>query len=231
MTYTIMKKLLFCLLGILPMALVQAETLEHIAANPHEVRIGLGDPVVHLFKDNGILLADGSVIPHTNDKAYTVAHIFAEYNYRFGKRCSVGFQFDFLPVFGSDYAHLPEDAPGIKTQLLWDQYHFTFMPTFKCYYLNKEMVSLYSGVGVGLSYAKYKSSITWEWVEGIWNPAKRPVREVFGAALDITAIGVSVGKNHLFGNFELGALLDFETGVRNRVIPSRFISASIGYRF
>lgn len=218
------------------MALVQAETLEHIAANPHEVRIGLGDPVMHLFKDNGILLADGSVIPHTNDKAYTVAHIFAEYNYRFGKRCSVGFQFDFLPVFGSDYVHLPEDAPGIKTQILWDQYYFTFMPTFKCYYLNKEMVSLYSGLGVGLSYATSHTSLFLPWDLG-WDyeyaidPAHRIIREVFGAALDITAIGVSVGKNHLFGNFELGALLDFETGVRNRVIPSRFISASIGYRF
>lgn len=227
-----MKKLLFCLLGILPMALVQAETLEHIAAHPHEVRIGLGDPVMHLFKDNGILLADGTIIPHTNDKAYTVAHIFAEYNYRFGKRCSVGFQFDFLPVFGSDYAELPDLFPGIKTQLLWDQYYFTFMPTFKCYYLNKEMVSLYSGLGVGLSYAKYKSAIDLTWdVEYIIDPAHRIIREVFGAALDITVIGVSVGKNHLFGNFELGALLDFETGVRNRVIPSRFISASIGYRF
>lgn len=226
-----MKKVVLLILSVLPLAFVQAETKEHIAAHPHELRIGIGDPLGQvLLKDNGILLFNGTVFPHTDDKAYAIPHIFAEYNYRFGKHFSVGFQFDFVTVWGNDWEEA--DFPiGSLQQDPWNQYYFNFMPTFKCHYLDRDMISLYSGVGVGFSYAKYKSTITWDWVEGIWNPAKRPVREVFGAALDITVIGVSVGKNHLFGNFELGALLDFETGVRNRVIPSRFISASIGYRF
>ncbi len=83
--------------------------------------------------------------------------------------------------------------------------NFTFMPVVRFAWLNRGIVQLYSGVGLGATYEKYDDTLS-SWVRG------------YHAAYDVTFIGITVGRKW-FGYFDIGA--------GNRGV----ISAGFGYRF
>ena len=89
------------------------------------------------------------------------------------------------------------------------------------------MVDLYSAFGVGINYSDYSE-------ETDYYSAYRTL----GAAFDVCALGVSVGKKHWFGAFELGGTTAFGYRIgddKPRLelpIPfARLLRVSVGYRF
>ena len=83
--------------------------------------------------------------------------------------------------------------------------NITLMPVIRFAWLNRGLVQLYSGVGLGATYEFYENTLTSE----IQN---------FGVAYDVTFFGITVGRNW-FGYLDIGA--------GNRGV----ISAGFGYRF
>ena len=79
------------------------------------------------------------------------------------------------------------------------------MPLVRFAWLNRGIVQLYSGVGLGATYEFYENTLTTE-------------IQSFGVAYDVTFFGITVGRKW-FGYLDIGA--------GNRGV----ISAGIGYRF
>jgi hypothetical protein len=94
------------------------------------------------------------------------------------------------------------------------------------------MVDLYSAIGVGFNYSYYKSQ------------KDKETYSTVALAFDACALGVSVGKNHWFGAFELGGTTSIgyplfikdnklKIGLNYEMpIPfARLLRISVGYRF
>lgn len=83
--------------------------------------------------------------------------------------------------------------------------NITIMPVVRFAWLNRGIVQLYSGVGLGATYEFYENTLTTE-------------IQSFGVAYDVTFFGITVGRKW-FGYLDIGA--------GNRGV----ISAGFGYRF
>lgn len=86
----------------------------------------------------------------------------------------------------------------------------TLMPEVRFTWLNRSIVQLYSGLGVGVTYAYYDRKYTKK--NGVTTASK------WGVAFDVTFVGIAVGRDW-FGYVDVGA------GNRGT------ISAGFGYRF
>ena len=90
------------------------------------------------------------------------------------------------------------------------------------------MIDLYSALGVGINYSKYKQ-------DGY------STYSTLGAAFDLCALGISIGKKYWFGAFELGGTPAFGYEINSDMpykpslempIPfARLLRISVGYRF
>ena len=65
------------------------------------------------------------------------------------------------------------------------------MPVIRFAWVNRGMVQLYSGLGLGATYEFYENTLTSE-IQG------------FGVAYDVTFFGIAVGRNW-FGYLDIGA--------------------------
>ena len=83
--------------------------------------------------------------------------------------------------------------------------NFTLMPIVRFAWVNRSIVQLYSGFGIGATYGFYDNTLT-------------SVKHKVGIAWDVTFIGITVGRKW-FGYLDIGA------GNRGT------ISAGVGYRF
>jgi hypothetical protein len=83
--------------------------------------------------------------------------------------------------------------------------NITFMPVIRFAWVNRGIVQLYSGLGLGATYEFYENTLTSE-------------IQRFGVAYDVTFFGITVGRNW-FGYLDIGA--------GNRGV----ISAGFGCRF
>lgn len=215
---------------MMPLAAI-AETEENIAANPHEIRIGIGESCFgHFFMQGGCyedrqpyIIAEGLSVeeihkilsqPYPTRYAYIAwaPHVFGEYMYRVNRWFGVGVQTDF---YIQSHREKLQNGYG---DFLGDDYIsdvcWAVVPVARFTYLRRENVSLYSHIGLG--YSGNFSLRNHKLKDSLHLPA-------FGA----TFIGVSWGREHWFGTFELGC---FNTAA-NYMFLERAFSLSAGYRF
>jgi hypothetical protein len=202
-----MKKLLFTLL-LGTVLLCQAEAkippLKH-----HQIRLGWGDP---LFETMAFHERAGSEESFTRTDHFGYSgHFFLEYQYRFNKVVSVGFQTDIQGIFWNE---TPCDAfrnptgPAFRSR----NYDLSLLPTVRLTFLNKKWVQLYGGSGIGLMVAFDNSK-----------------RSEMAPVLDLTLLGVQVGKGHWSGAVELGGMISLRDATKVYMLGSRLISVSVNY--
>lgn len=194
---------------------VSAETKETRLGQKHEVRIGYGDPMFETmrWKDEPNRL--GVAMNARQDYRYT-GHIYGEYMYHVNSWFGVGGQVDFgATTFRYNTYQL--DASGKQYLAGSDPRYFydvCLMPSVRFTYFHHEWVNLYSGLQVGLGiHADYKG------------------RAECGAALGITALGVSVGREHWFGALEFGGLSNLQSLTAIYTLWTKWLNVSVGYRF
>ena len=218
-----MKKLitltaiLLCSIGAL-----LAETPENRKENPHEIRLGYGENSHELLHaDSKQLLGIGG---HNN--IYQTGHIFAEYQYRINNWFSAGCNIDYILSWRGPRNH--------KDRTITFSNKFTILPTARFTYLNYEMLSVYSSLSAGLHIAPSTAQTPQE-----------NLKEAWGVGFDACLLGLSFGKSHWFGTFELGATtaMTLRQGesrgcikeppvVTTLTIPvARLLRISVGYRF
>ena len=189
----------------------QAETKETRAENPHELRLGVGECTIFWATRNSTPI--GENIQHN----LLMPHIFAEYKYRLNNWFAVGLHVNTIwndRVLKS--AMMGIDPETGEPTVFSGEHHtnegwFHIMPSATFTYFSSEWVNLYSGLALGYALQTEKKDdvrSTWHTFSGYAN-----------------LFGVSVGKEHLFGTFEVGALFTL------RDFPSQTFSLSLGYRF
>ena len=230
----LLTKILISILAlILGIPTLRAETKEQRAASPHEIRIGIGDPVIsnatrsdwywpgeagELWRQvygKPVEVAEGLMSDYRyslrRGKTHILGHFFLEYQYRLTPYVGIGLNTDVYNVW-NDYNVYNgyRDKVGENT---YGYLYMEFVPRARFTFLHRQFVNLYASAGVG--FAMYTS------YDG----------KYFECApkFEATLFGVSIGENHLFGAFEFMNL-----GISTRAIPffpTQVFTASIGYRF
>ena len=209
-----------------------AETPENRKENPHEIRIGIADSYMEACLENSAInTPDRTVLPvegpfYEHGKLNHTGHIFVEYQHRINSWFSAGINTDYL----HSWYHLC--LQGTQDRLTNSNFKLSLIPTLRFTYFHNEMVDLYSAIGVGFNYSYYKSQ------------EDKYTYSTVALAFDACALGVSVGKNHWFGAFELGGTTSIgyplfikdnklKIGLNYEMpIPfARLLRISVGYRF
>lgn len=204
-----------------------------MAAHPHELRVGLGESFLgHLFRfgepplgpwiyhywTQSEGLSTGQLHNYLSepygssyDEVAWAPHVFAEYMYRVNRWFGVGVQTD---LYTSSYRCKISNGYG---DLLDDLYCadvcWAIMPILRFTYYRNEIVSLYSHIGLGYG-------ANFELTDGHLDYSEHL------PAFAATFLGVSVGKDHWFGTFELGSM----NTAANFMFLERLFSLSVGYR-
>ena len=174
----------------------------------HEVRIGYGDALFE-YTERYEFPAIGR---QNIDYKYLTGHIFAEYQYSWNWWCSTGLQFDYLQMGWQDQRETPR-----LNHTYWD---ITFLPTVRFTYYRHPWVSLYSGLGVGMTING-----------GTEQDLVRKTSTVLYPTMNLNIFAVQVGQNGFFGTFELGAMVSLLSQHNIIMAGSRLMSLSVGYRF
>lgn len=212
-----MKKFPIILLlaaSLLPVAM-QAETKETRDELKHEFRIGYGDPMFETmrWKDEPTKL--GIPMNARQNYRYT-GHIYGEYMYRVNSWLGVGGQLDFGATTFNYNTYKLDDKDNQYLASSDPRYFYDvcLMPSVRFTYFHREWVNLYSGLQLGLGiHGDYKG------------------RAECGAAFGITALGVSVGRNHWFGTCEFGGLSNIQSLTAIYTLWTKWFNVSVGYRF
>ena len=206
--------LIAALCYLLPL-ISHAETKQTRDSQRHEVRIGYGDPMFETmrWKDESNRLP---VPMNVRQNYHYTGHIYGEYMYRVNSWFGVGGQVDFgATTF--DYNTYKLDAYGQQYLAARDPrffYDVCIMPSFRFTYFHSEWVNLYSGVQLGLG------------IHG-----DHLGRYELGYATGLTALGMSVGRDHWFGAVEVGGLNNLQSLTAIYLIWTRWFNVSVGYRF
>ncbi|MBQ8721736.1 MAG: hypothetical protein IJY67_06280 [Paludibacteraceae bacterium] len=200
-----------------------AETTENRKVNRHEVRIGIGD--CHYEAAH---LEDGEMIhqDHINNHGIMHSgHLFAEYQYRINSWLGAGCTFDYM----HNWQYRCGCNISCYNEPLFSS-NISLIPTIRFTYFHDKMVNIYSAIGLGIHLFYNKG-----------DDLQTNLNDNLGLALDICALGISIGNNHLFGAFEVGNMTTFtfprmtfigETLRMTKPNPfSKLLRISIGYRF
>lgn len=174
----------------------------------HEIRVGWGDMMYEsaVFYNNRF--KDGY--------RYT-GHIFAEYIYNVKGWLGVGVNADFEEVMWRNTELAREDSPALGEK--GNFWNLCAVPTVRFTWLDKPCVRMFSSVGAGLC------------VNGGTETNAAGKKTVLAPAVSLTLVGLSAGKGHWWGNFEIGGLNALLGGQEIYMIGSRMFSASLSYRF
>ena len=201
----IKKLLLSFLLGTALLCQAEADNppLKH-----HQIRLGWGDPLFETLAFHEGAAAQDFVRKH--DFGYT-GHIFLEYEYRLNRVVSFGIQTDIEGIF---WKETPVDIyrkPAGKSTSSRN-YDLSILPTLRLTCLNTRYIQLYGGFSAGLLVAFDNA------------------RQVETAlALNITPLGVQVGKGHWSGSLELGSLSALRNANKIYLFGARLVSVSVNY--
>ena len=232
-----MKRVFFILAALLPL-IATAETKEQRLESRHEIRIGIGDPLIarawigggagwggasdydlwartfgQNVTDAHSILKDGRVAEQRG-KSHMLGHIFLEYQYRINTYIGVGLKTDMIHFWRDwNIYNGYHERVGTATS---GEFYMDFVPMARFTFLHKEYVNLYAAAGIGFSMG--------------CNYNYPPTADDFWVKAEATLFGVSIGKNGFFGTVEL-----FDIGIGFVPFPfgysTQFFTASIGYRF
>ena len=193
------------LLGLLLPLVVTAQG----SATPHQVRLGWGDMLFETMAFHPGTSPDGL---RSHDFGYT-GHIFAEYRYQFTKVVGFGGKADFESIFWKETPcdwHWNPTGETVPVR----NYNLCIIPTVQFTYFRKEWVELYAAVGAGALIAFDNA------------------RKVEAApALDLTLLGIWMGKDHWGATLEIGGLNALTTPHRIYMLGSKMASVSVTYRW
>lgn len=168
------------------------------STNRNEVRIGYGiltmpemlNSLAATWSAIGISISMDSITDYSSS-LHGVATL--EYNRFVTKWLTVGGSLSVNPV---------NTVLKTKSDLLltWSYYLFNIMPKVNVYYLNRDMIALYSGIEVGLS------SIMWTDRQG--NATQTDLG--FSTAFHVNAFGIRIGK-------QIGGFMEWGFGFRGVV--------------
>lgn len=187
---------------------------------PHELRIGWGDQMYEtlVWCETGY----PTVMPPTYYATYKenfryTQHWFLEYLYNVNYWYSFGLIADYSGVLWDDVVR-----NGKGEELSRDEDHnfhnIVIMPEVRFSYIHKEYISFYSSFGIGLNIntgteLDYKGRKT-----------------TVAPAINISLLGLRVGKGRYYGAVELGGMLSFVNSNEVYMLASRIFTASIGIR-
>lgn len=199
---------------------VRAETFAIIDSMPHEIRIGWGDMMFENLiwqeKPYPTILPNDYTATYKENYHYT-QHWFAEYLYNFGYWYSVGMQVDYSGVLWNNVTRNGQ-GKEIDRETKQSAHNIAVIPTVRFSYFHSEYVSLYSALGLGLNIntsteTDYKGRTT-----------------AFAPAVNISLLGMRVGKGRFFGSMEVGGMLSLMSSNEVYMLGSRIFTASVGCR-
>ena len=232
-----MKRVLFILAALLPL-IATAETKEQRLESKHEIRVGVGDPIIaRAWIGSGAgwggasnysvwaksfgkdvaeaheILQDGRVAEQRG-KSHMLGHIFLEYQYRINPYIGVGLKTDMMHFWRDwNIYNGYHERVGTATS---GEFYMDVVPMARFTFFHKEYVNLYAAAGIGFSMG--------------CNYNYPPTAGHFWVKAEATLFGVSIGKNGFFGTVEL-----FDIGIGFVPFPfgysTQFFTASVGYRF
>lgn len=154
----------------------------------------------------------------------SAGHFFLEYQYQLTPLISVGMEVDYMSMVLRTQWYNGYNDP-LKEHPYEHLHHFTLMPTVRFTYYCQRVLSLYSALGVG--YAFYSDSPkSWSFQTDRQRPHNH------GMALNVTALGISLGGKHWFFEVELGSFQSWAfNAANNGLYGSRLVSVAAGCRF
>lgn len=174
----------------------------------HELRIGWGDA---LFEEAEKYEFPAIGRPNIEPR-YLTGHLFCEYQYSWNRWCSTGMQLDYEQMGWHDKRENPR-----REHNYWN---VTILPTVRFTYYRHPWVSLYSGIGIGMTING-----------GTEKDLVSKKTTVLYPNLNLNLFAVQVGQKGFFGTFELGAMFSLLGGNNIVMAGSRLMSVSVGYRF
>ena len=199
---------------------VRSEVFATIDSLPHDLRIGWGDMMFEnlIWREipySNILPND--YVTYCKENYRYTQHLFVEYLYNIGYWYSVGLLVDYSGVVWDD---VTRNGKGNEiARISNQQYHnIVLMPIVRYAYYHSEYVSLYSALGVGLNIntgteIDYKGHTT-----------------AMAPALNLSLLGVRVGKGRWFGAVEIGGMISLVSSNEVYMLGSRIFTASVGCR-
>lgn len=218
-----MKRILtYILLLCLAAAPAFSETRVDRAVMPHEIRAGWGDMLFETLmwhNPNAVINTMPAEWSKTYDEQFRYhQHLFLEYQYRFNYWLGIGGMVDVGEV-GWDQV----TRNGRGEELSRDQNHYFYnisiMPTIRFTYFRHEYLNLYSGLGIGVC------------INGGTETNVHGQHTEAGAAVNITALGMSVNYQRYFAAVEFGGLYGLRNANTIYMAGSRMFTASVGARF
>jgi hypothetical protein len=210
--YSLKMKRIILFLGIL-CSFLEAQAQQEPASTPsptfprHSLQIGIGDPtLIRLMYINRSgcpyyhLIDNDWFSPDTyRGKKTTLFPISLSYSYSLKKWLALGGMTTYNCYFYSEYERSTRKVVG-----QFEKHFFAFMPTIHFTWLNKKIISLYSGGALGVAFL-----YTYSRGEHLWEVAP---------AFQLTFIGIRVGKTwYGFGEYGVGV--------------KGFLATGVGYKF
>ena len=196
------------------------EARRHMYDNmPHDLRIGVGDQLFEtlMWRDRGHNenMPEWYEAPYDENFRYN-QHCFVEYMYNFNYWYALGVLVDYSGVIW-DRVKRNGQGEELSRELDRNFHNITIVPTVRFSYYHHDYVSLYSALGVGLNI-----NTGTELISGHATKAA-PV-------VNITLLGVRVGKGRFYGAVEIGAMASLNNAYEVYMFGSRLFTASIGVR-
>lgn len=200
---------------------VRDDMRERVRQFPHQLRIGWGDQMfetlVWYHQPHSTIYPESYIGQYEEDFRY-VQHWFAEYQYRVKYWFNVGAMVDYSGVLW-DKVRRNGKGEELDREEDCSFHNIAIMLTMRFTYFHSKYVSLYSGLGAGLN---------------INTGSELDYHDRYTAcapALNITALGMSVGNERWFGAVEFGGLYSLMNMYEVYMAGSRMFTVSVGCRF
>ena len=200
---------------------VRDDMRERVRQFPHQLRIGWGDQMfetlVWYHQPHPTIYPESYIGQYEEDFRY-VQHWFAEYQYRVKYWFNVGAMVDYSGVLW-DKVRRNGKGEELDREADCSFHNIAVMLTMRFTYFHSKYVSLYSGLGAGLN---------------INTGSELDYHDRYTAcapALNITALGMSVGNERWFGAVEFGGLYSLMNMYEVYMAGSRMFTVSVGCRF
>lgn len=186
---------------------------------PHDLRIGWGDQMFEtlIWRDRGYYRdLPGSYEASYDENYRYTQHWFVEYLYNFNYCYSLGLLVDYSGVI---WDRVLRNGRGkeLAREENRNFHNIAIIPMVHFSYFHHDYVSLYSALGVG-----FNINTGSELINGRTT--------VIAPAVNITLLGMRVGKGRWYGALELGAMAALNNAYEVYMFGSRLFTASIGVR-
>lgn len=188
---------------------------------PHNLRIGWGDQMFEslIWYDNGYYTHLPIEFEDSYNENYRyLQHYFIEYMYNLNYWYSFGMLVDYSGVLWDEVTRNGK-GKELSRESNRSFHNIAMIPTVRFSYFHHDYVSLYSSLGFGLN------------VNTGTELDLKGRKTAVSPALNITLLGVRVGKGHFYGALEVGALAALNSKDEVYMLGSRIFTASVGVRF